>query len=270
MALFDGDRTYEYNILLSLVLYLMLHCVMVVLSKRVGYPFSMRPTIVCGTLHATGTAASATVLLVLGDRRLIWQRLVMPLSIAYFLADILWYCVPTGDLTMSLHHLVMIGCHYPLGESNGALVAGAGDAEWCLWLSMIGYLSEWTTVFLNLRWVLAHSLNQHHKTFGAVSLCLLTTYAYRLFLFPYLLLLEIIPRYNRYAQRQQVLTFCIMVLGHLIVLQLSIQWIAVILRFGVGQFLVFTPKLRMRHKGPFDWRQSAFTGHNELERHRLR
>ena len=159
---------------------------------------------------------------------------------------------------MTLHHLVMIGCHYPLGEANGALVAGAGDPEWCIRLSMIGYLCEWTTTLLNVRWLLAHTTR--HKSFAAVSLLLLGTYAYRLLLFPYLVLLEIFPRYVMYARRQQILTFYIMVLGHLVVLQLSIQWVAVIVKYGVSKFLILNP--RQEDSGTvssaFDWRHSTF------------
>lgn len=238
VALFDADHAYEYNILMALGAYLTMHVAMLQLSKVVGYPLSIRPTIVCGTMHAFGTAIAASVLLFVGGREVVWQRIALPCSVSYFLADILWYCLPRRDLTMTLHHLVMIGCHYPIGEMNGALVAGAGNPGWCVRLSMIGYLSEWTTAFLNVRWLLAHISRRYKRLFTVVSSLLLFTYAYRLVLFPYLLAFEIFPKYSLYAEKEQILTFTIMVLGHLIVLQLSIQWVFVILRYGVSNFLV--------------------------------
>lgn len=232
---------------------------MVAFRKRVGYPLSVRPTIICGTLHAAGTATSASIVLFNQRYSPIWQRVVLPCSISYFLADICWYCLPCKDVTMMLHHMVMIGCHYPLGEPNGALVAGAGDPKWCLQVSMMGYLSEWTTALLNVRWILALTANRHHGNFVAISLLLLGTFFLRLFLFPYLLLLEIIPRYPMYSHRQQVLTFLIMVLGHLVVLQLSIQWIAAIFKYGIRNYFYPRPRQSCRcNSKMFDWRQSAF------------
>jgi len=257
---FDGDKRYEYQICRALGIYLIIHCVILCLRKNVGYPLSVRPTIVCGTLHAMGTAIGATVLLAVGNHGDIWQRKILPFSISYFLADIIWYCLPHRDITMSLHHLVMIGCHYPIGEDIGAYVAGAGRAEWCIWLSMVGYLSEWTTALLNVRWLLAHTLVHHHLSFTVISLCLLMTYIFRLVLFPYLIVFHIFPRYAEYAQTQQVLTFYIMVLGHLVVLQLSIQWVALILKFGLRKFLIFAPKsIPSDSDSKFDWRRSAFS-----------
>jgi len=259
VALFDGDHRYEYSITTMFCIYLIIHLVMIAIRDIVGYPISIRPTIICGTLHATGTAMSATLILISGRYLASWQRVVLPCSISYFLADIVWYCLPNRDLTMTLHHLVMIGCHYPLGEANGALVAGAGDINWCLRLSMIGYLSEWTTALLNVRWFLARTAKPFNIGFRTISVLLLITYAYRLLLFPYLLLLEIFPRYLIYSQRQQVLTFYIMVLGHLLVLQLSIQWVAVICKYGICNFLLLA-RVRQQGQSPrmFDWRQSMF------------
>jgi len=259
--LFDGEHSYEHRIGKALALYLITHFLMLRLRRFVGPTLSTRPTVVCGTIHAVGTALAASVLLVMRDYGAAWQRAVLPFSIAYFLADVLWYCLPARDLTMSLHHLVMIGCHYPIGEINGALVAGAGDSSWCIWLSMIGYLSEWTTALLNMRWLLAHSYPEHRCIFTMVSGLLLVTYFYRLLLFPYLLIFEIIPRYSMYSTHQQVLTFFIMILGHLIVLQLSIQWAAVIFKCGVVRFLNIVPKAKgIGEHGDlqFDWRQSVF------------
>ena len=155
-----------------------------------------------------------------------------------------------------------MGCHYPLGEELGAYIAGAGAPEWCTWLSMIGYLSEWTTAFLNVRWLLAHTLKKHHVSFSIVSFLLLMTYAYRLLLFPYLLVVEILPRYEAYVRMQQVWTFYTMVIGHLVVLQLSIQWVALILKVGLRSFLVFTPKSDTHKKNKFNWRESAFSNNN--------
>lgn len=238
MAIFDGDHRYEFNIAVALGTYLFAHCLIISSSKRFEYPLSIRPAMICGSVHAIGTATIALFILVSGGHHLyLWQRMVLPFSVSYYAADIMWSCIPNNDLTMTLHHLVMIGCHYPLGEANGALVAGAGDPDWCLRLSMIGYLGEWTTVFLNARLLLTGTACQRSATFSVVSLLLLSTYAYRLFLFPYILLFEIFPRYPTYSRRQQILTFYIMVLGHLLVLHLSIQWIAVILKFGIRRFV---------------------------------
>ena len=173
---------------------------------------------------------------------------------------------------MTLHHLVMIGAHYPVGTSLGIYVGGAGDPDWCTWLSIVGYLSEWTTCFLNIRWVLAHTLEKHHLSFFVISLALVGSYVYRLVMFPYILITDILPRYEAYVVMQQIWTFYIIVLGHLVVLQLSIQWVALIMQVGLGNFLFFAPKLppRKTNSGAtpkFNWREAAFSP-GAGERHR--
>ena len=261
VAFFDGDHRYERRIVHALFMYLTVHYVIVACKGRLSRTIRERPTIVCGTLHATLTAVASTVLLVTG-RTALWQR-VLPFSLSYFLADILWYCLPRRDLTMTLHHLVMVGCHYPVGEDIGAYVGGAGRTDWCVWLSLVGYLSEWTTLILNLRWLLAHTLTKHHVTFTIISLLLLGSFIGRVLLFPYLLLVHILPRYDDYITMQQIWTFFTIVFGHLVVLQLSIQWIAAILHLGFGNFIKFSPKADIRlhssrddhHR--FNWRESA-------------
>ena len=118
----------------------------------------------------------------------------------------------------------MIGCHYPLGEPNGALVLGAGDERWAVWLSMFGYTCEWTTVFLNVRWWLSHTLRAHSWKFACVSALLIASYFARMALLPYLVLGQLVPRYEQYNARRQIFTFGFGVFGHVAVLALSIQW----------------------------------------------
>ena len=60
--------------------------------------------------------------------------------------------MPKGDGLILFHHLVMCVCHYPVGSGAGARLAGAGDARWVVWLSMMGYLSEVSNPLMNYRW----------------------------------------------------------------------------------------------------------------------
>lgn len=238
VALFDGDHVYESRIAIALVSFLLLDCLALYLRARVRSPFFTRTTLLCKTAHAFVTAFAASVLLLRRNYWWTWQRLVLPFSMAYFLADILWNCLPSGNLKTSLHHLVMIGCNYPVGEAHGALVAGAGDPTWRIWLSMTGYLSEWTTALNSSRSSLLHMYEARKGTINLTSGLLILTHMLQLLVFPYLIIFEIIPRYPLYALRQQILTFYIVVLGHFVILQLSIQKITNIFQCGIGRFVI--------------------------------
>lgn len=267
-ALFDGDHQYEHSILWYLTFYLVLHAFSVhVLSKIVGEPLKQRPTIIASTFHALTTALISTLLLIwpmaLGctsenEVAYVWQRKVLPLSVSYFIADILWYCIPKRDVAITIHHLVMIGCHYPIGEPNGALVAGAGDEVWCVFLSILGYTAEWTTALLNMRWWISHTMTKVSKSglafFQIVSFLVLVSYASRLFLMPYLISL-IAPRLELYADKRQLLTYAVALLGHIVVLLMSMQWMSYIYYAGgCRNFCTFQPAKTSKAPGQFNFR----------------
>ena len=82
----------------------------------------------------------------------LWQQFGIPLSLAYFMADILWYCIPSGDGLILFHHITMLLCHYPVSSDVGAKMCGAGNALWTVRLSMMGYLCELSNPLMNWRW----------------------------------------------------------------------------------------------------------------------
>jgi hypothetical protein len=112
------------------------------------------------------------------------QVLGLPLSLAYFLGDIYWYCIPQRDYLIAFHHATMLACHYPVGSDaggskaerrpaekgggrrrrqhgrtrTGAALCGAGDALFAVRLSLLGYLCELSNPLMNWRWWLMQTL----------------------------------------------------------------------------------------------------------------
>lgn len=116
-ALFDRNNEYELCIVICTFIWLTLHRLAIRFSKKVGPPLQGRPTFIANNIHCITTSLSALYLLCQSPETrdyYIWQRWVLPFSISYFVADFCWYCVPTGDLLITMHHFVMILCHYPV------------------------------------------------------------------------------------------------------------------------------------------------------------
>merc|ERR1719247_2112413 len=129
----------------------------------------------------------------------------------------------------------MCVCHYPVGSGAGARLAGAGDARWVVWLSMMNY-----------RWWLIHTLDAHKARFAVVNALIVVSFALRIVLMGYLLAFEIVPRTALYVDRKQVLTFVLCVLGHSVILALSMYWLKVLCSAGVRGLLVFRKPERAR------------------------
>lgn len=73
-----------------------------------------------------------------GPSRRARGQFAVPLSMAYFLGDILWYCVPKRDWLILLHHITLIYCHYPVGSMAGATLYGLGDPALAIRVSFTG------------------------------------------------------------------------------------------------------------------------------------
>ena len=186
------------------------------LGKRPESPLSARPTVLAGTFHALATSMISIYLLVVrpheGEAPTIidwsmWQTVAIPLSLSYFAADAVWYCLPRSDGLIFFHHVIMCFCHYPIINRAGATLAGGGDATFSTWLSVIGYTSEVSTCLMNYRWYLLQTLDRDWIGFAIVNILVVISWAYRIVLFSYLLLWEIIPRTPQYVETKQLLTY---------------------------------------------------------------
>ena len=169
----------------------------------------------------------------------IWQRVGLPISLSYFVVDSYFYCLPKKDMIIFVHHCIMCFCHYPVCHPAGAILCGAGDIEWVTWLSLVGYTSEVSTTMMNYRWYLINTLEEDWIGFGIVNGFVAASWAGRVVLFTYLLVVEIFPRMPMYMEQQQMFTFVMMVLGHAGIGLLSLYWCIVMCKGGIKSLFVF-------------------------------
>jgi hypothetical protein len=241
-AFFDQNSEYELWIIVCLFGWLTLHYFAKKIGKAYGAPLAQRPTLIANTLHCcyTGIAAAVLVLQPAETRDYnFWQRKVLPASLSYFMADFIWYCIPTGDILISCHHIVMIMCHYPVGEMASAMMCGAGNWKWAVWLSMVGYLSELSNPLLNLRWWLMQTLQKSTYRFAMVNSLVVFSFICRIILFPYLIWYHVWPRYSEFVAKQQMLAFFLANLGMIVICLMSLHWLMLLFGKGVKGLMFF-------------------------------
>lgn len=252
------QRTFLIFLLLFAALNLMGQCFGKVYS---GSPLSTRPTVLAGTFHALATAVLSTYLLLIAPPSAeegeglhydwsLWQTVAIPLSLSYFAVDAIWYCLPRSDGLIFFHHVIMCFCHYPVINDAGATLAGAGDATFAVWLSIVGYTSEMSTCLMNYRWYLIQTLEKDWIGFAIVNVLVTLSWAYRIILFAYLLAWEIIPRTALYVEKKQLLTYVIMFTGHAVIGLLSLYWLRIMCRGGLKSLLTFKKKKRVDEGSP--------------------
>eukprot|EP00299_Pterocystis_sp_00344_P011651 c5474_g1_i1.p1 GENE.c5474_g1_i1~~c5474_g1_i1.p1 ORF type:complete len:162 (+),score=30.00 c5474_g1_i1:480-965(+) len=147
----------------------------------------------------------------------------------------------------------MIWCHYPAGELIGAYWAGAGDARWAVWLSIIGYVTEIGVPFLSFRWWLLQTSTSHKPLFSIVAGVAFVSFVCRCVLMGYLLTFEIFPRLDKFLHFKQVFAFVFIVVGHFVVCVISAYWIHTVIVGGLRNFFVFTSRPRATE---FSWTAS--------------
>uniref|UniRef100_A0A7S2U7B6 TLC domain-containing protein n=1 Tax=Attheya septentrionalis TaxID=420275 RepID=A0A7S2U7B6_9STRA len=249
-AYLEGGGTFERSMIMCCMGFAVLHFVATALGKKYGPPLSGRPTVLAATFHAGSTSILAIYVLWINRGKQegeevdfsIWQQWALPLSLAYFVAEFFWYCVPRRDVLISVHHVIMCFCHYPVGHDAGAVLAGAGNPNWVLWLSAMGYTSELSSVLMNYRWYLLETLDSNWIGFGICNVLVALSWAGRVVLFGYLLVFEIAPLAPLYAEKKQLLTYVIMVFGHVVIGVLSMYWLRIMCRGGFKSLLVFKKK----------------------------
>ena len=213
-----------------------------------------RPTVIDGAMHSVSMSIMTVTVLIAyymnsdndnpwiyqGIHLItIWQTIGLPMSLSYFVADCYFYCLPRKDVVIFVHHCLMIFGLYPLGHESGALLAGAGDAEWAIWLCIVMYTSELSTAIMNYRWYLVNTLEENWIGFAIVNGFAMLSWTFRAILFPYLLIVKIFPRFHLYTNQQQLFTFAALVFGCAVMGLLLVHWLFVMCRGGLKSMLVF-------------------------------
>merc|ERR1711862_79492 len=119
-----------------------------------------------------------------------------------------------------------------------------GDPNWVTWLSVVGYTSEVSTALMNYRWYLINTLEEDWVGFGVTNVLTVLGWGGRVIMFTYLLVVEILPRYELYKEHQQMFTFCVIIFGHGGIGLLSLYWCYVMTRGGLKSLFVFEKKVR--------------------------
>ena len=218
-----------------------------------------RPTVIAATIHSVASSVVAVGILILYYKNLgdgksspwvyegtnllyIWQSVGLPISLSYFVTDCYFYCLPRKDLIIFVHHCIMCFCHYPVRCDSGAILGGAGDGEWITWLSIVGYTSELSTAMMNYRWYLINTLEKNWIGFGIVNGIVVASWAGRVVMFSYLLIMEIFPRMHFYAEHNLMFTYGVVVFGHAGIGLLSLYWCMVMCKGGLKSLFVFKKK----------------------------
>lgn len=245
-----------------------------------------RPTVIAATIHSVMTSIVACGILYSyynnsqndepwmynGTNLLhVWQRVGLPISLSYFVTDSYFYCLPRKDMIIFVHHCIMCFCHYPVAHESGAILAGAGDIEWVTWLSIVGYTSEVSTALMNYRWYLINTLEENWIGFGIVNGFVVASWAGRVLMFTYLLIVEIFPRMHLYVEQQQLFTYGMMVFGHAGIGMLSLYWCVVMCKGGLKSLFVFKkkrPKVLNPQQG-FSFADEVAGKNNEVDEKKL-
>eukprot|EP00301_Raphidiophrys_heterophryoidea_P011654 c17813_g1_i1.p1 GENE.c17813_g1_i1~~c17813_g1_i1.p1 ORF type:complete len:308 (-),score=47.41 c17813_g1_i1:104-1027(-) len=251
LILSDGDWEYEKIILAFTIVFLLINFTSKRLGRWYGHPLNIRPTLVASGGHGGYTSVAAIIILYLGPEYYwIWQRVILPSSLGYFVHDILIYCIPQKDWLITFHHLVMIGCEFPIGDYLGAHVYGAGDGVWAVYLCMLAYSSELVIPILGYRWWLLQTLDKHTPFFTHLSYLILVMFAARCVLVSYVMFC-IVSHYSDYFKYQQGFTLGIILFGHAAIVVMAVHWLRMMLGSGVKEFLLF--KKRPQSKGGFSF-----------------
>jgi len=251
-----------------LAFFLILHVSMLSLKKFgvLNDVLASRPTLIANQLHCTTVSILAVVLLLTTDEQapkpyLLWQEFGIPLSVAYFMADFIWYVIPgrfspfsttkSWDFLIGFHHIVMIMCHYPVASNQGAILCGAGSSLWAIRLSLLGYLCELSNPLMNYRWYLMQTLQAHRIDFSLTVIVLVSSFVARVILLGYLIFAVILPEAAVFIEAKQVFIYSMCVLGHAVIMLLSLYWLHVLTKPGMKRMLVFTPPKNKDKKGVF-------------------
>lgn len=268
---FDGSFLLEIRTMRYFVLFLLLHSALLLLKQRglLGHVLASRPTIVANNIHCITVGVLAVYLLwnnfnnpekTVEDYAL-WQQVGIPVTIAYFLGDFVWYCIPQHysplslshkwDYFMVCHHMVMIICHYPAGSVAGAAYCSIGQgALWSIEMSCLGYLCELCNPLMNYRWWLLQTLWKHRVDFTIVQLLLAATFVARVLLLSGLVCFYVVPVFPSVTGKIDAFLFISCIAGHLIILLLSCYWLKALTKGGLSNMFYFTPP-KNKSKGAF-------------------
>jgi hypothetical protein len=143
------------------------------------------------------------------------------------------------------------------------VLCGAGSALWSIRLSLLGYLCELSNPLMNYRWWLMQTLPAHRWDFSATVVVLVASFGARVALLAYLLVGVILPMAAAFVEAKQVFIYSLCVLGHGVIMLLSLYWLKVLTKPGLGRMLVFSPLAQKRDAGG---KAAAFTFGTDMGR----
>lgn len=222
-------------------------------SGREGRSGSNAASTTISSIHAVGTSLSAVwVVLALqfwargdpdGSISRLWSW-TLAFSQGYFIADGLCFGLDENGATWVLiHHAWMTIAHHPIGElTRGCALMGLGDCSRAVWLSSVGYLSEVSTVFLNIRWLQHQWLQEHNIWYSVNSSIILLTYpSARVLAVPCLLAGSLWPHWQRYRQNGLGSLVIFTSVTYSALMLMSSYFFYTLVRRGLSRALTFQP-----------------------------
>mmetsp|Transcript_83335 Transcript_83335/g.162166 ORF Transcript_83335/g.162166 Transcript_83335/m.162166 type:complete len:127 (-) Transcript_83335:478-858(-) len=94
---------------------------------------------------------------------------------------------------------------------------------------------------MNYRWWLIQTLEQHRFDFSVVVVLLVSSFAARIVLLGWLLVGVILPKAALFIEARQVFIYLMCVVGHTVILLLSLYWFVVLTKPGLKRMAVFVP-----------------------------
>jgi len=238
----EGSDGYFQRISACIVFFVVVHVGAKVASNWSPL-LASRPTVVGATIHGVLTSWLALAVTIGAIDLSWWPYAGLPLSLGYLATDIVFYCIPKRDVTITCHHLVMAICHFTSGTTAGAAASGVGDSAWAQWTSVLGYLSELPNPLLNTRWFMLKTLKEHSFIYSLNNFLLLVTWVgSRLVVLPCNIIFRILPRLSEFAADGAYDLLGWLLAGHVIIILLSLDWLSKLLRGGLRSYFVFDPK----------------------------
>ena len=252
VAALTGDPNYELMVLGWLAAFFLSHNLITRSLDRKPHwsplkrELIKRPTVLPVTLHSLVTTVAAAIMLsppALVDGLepsgvQLWRRGVLPFSTAYWLFDLYNYCIPKRDMLIAAHHLIIVCCNYPVGDSAGLAVASA-QLPSCnfVMMSTNGYVLELTTFLLYIRWYLTFVLQGHHWVYTLNNVVLLASWVgLRLLYTPYFMVTHLWATCPVFEQGGLLPLAALAAYALMIVM--SAVWLLQMLKHGVTAFLV--------------------------------
>jgi len=223
LILAEGQKGYFQRVVVYFVLFTLVQ--LACLRATPGSLLALRPTIVASLIHAVAvsviTVAVLSGLLDLGW----WVQVGLPITMAFNLNDMFFYCIPKRSIMFLTHHAVMMYFHSCVCTDVVASAVATGDATYAQMLSVTGFVAEIPVPFMSLRWIVQKKCTEARMRLAVDLLCLVTWVLFRLVIFPVKVWGLLAPESQSWAAKGNEEKYWICVVVHTGIFLTSCMWL---------------------------------------------